>query len=93
MTREIDDRPLWEQQLSESDQDVLDEWEFIQDTAQRHEQEWVALGMPRRHCMNCQFEKPLRSSGRCYACEKQWQRKGQERSIDLILKEIARSLK
>jgi hypothetical protein len=89
VTHDLDDRPLWEQQLSEADEDVVNEWESARDWAER-DQERVRLGMPRRNCVNCKLEKTLRSSGRCYACEKYWQRKGEERPVELILKEIDR---
>lgn len=89
MTHELDDRPLWEQQLSEVDRDVLNEWDSICEWAE-HDKRRIRVGMSRRSCVNCKLEKTLRSSGRCYACEKHWQRKGQERSVELILKEVAR---
>jgi len=46
-----------------------------------------------RHCVNCGLKKPLRSSGRCYACEKYHQRHpGEERPAALYRREIARKI-
>jgi len=49
--------------------------------------EWTR---PEDLCRNCRLPKKLRSSRRCFACEKYHQRHGVERPRDLIDKEILR---
>ena len=44
-------------------------------------------------CRNCKDQKALRSSGRCYACNRYSQRIGSERPRELVLKEFTRQMK
>jgi hypothetical protein len=45
---------------------------------------------PEELCCNCRLPKTLRSSGRCFACEKSFQRHGVERPRKDIDREILR---
>ncbi len=77
---ELDDRPDWERNLSTRDLAIL-----------RTERWLVEADFPEGAvCSNCRLPKTLRSSGRCYACEKYHQRRGVERPQRLVDKEILR---
>jgi hypothetical protein len=81
-----DEESEWEKGLSAADRRVGVEWIRRVEMAEQR---------PGTRCRNCKDEKPLRSSGRCYACEKYSQRSelGTERPRELVLKEITRQLK
>ena len=85
-TPDEEGEPEWEKGLSVADRRVGVEWIRRVEMAEQH---------PGIRCRNCKDEKPLRSSGRCYVCEKYSQRNelGTERPRELVLKEIARQLK
>jgi hypothetical protein len=93
--REIDDRPAWEQALSPEDDAVWEAWLWLSDL-QEHEadQPWADHRILRSYCCVCKMPKfPIRSSGRCAACEKYWQRHSSDRPFDLIFKAIGRWVK
>jgi hypothetical protein len=101
-----DDDPEWEQQLSAEDVENMEEWDYHREWAASIDAIQAELaqliGAPadngiwrqdREHCRNCKLPKPpFRSSGRCYGCEKHWQRHHGERPLRLIAKEIRRTL-
>jgi hypothetical protein len=89
----IDELPEWEQNLTEDDEVIRDEYAWNSE----QESDDELFGYKRERCRICKLPKKLQSTGRCHACQRHHQRHrhefNPERPLELILKEYRRTLK